>query len=405
MKNKLQEALNLYSKYGSFKKASDASGIPKETLRSRGIRARNLLLKPNAIICEDSEFSEIVKLKAEIRSLKTDLRNSEKQELSILDVKEKILKIKNIEVTEPEWVFPPSKKIHGMPGVPFAFWSDWHWAEVIQRSQIGGVDNEYNLEIAHRRAKTLCENTIDLLMNHTVNPKYPGIVLALGGDMFSGNIHEELTKTNEVPIMSAVADLQGVLVHSIKKLQEAFKNVFVVGVTGNHSRTTYKVPAKGRAYENFDWLLYQFLKERLEEYSKNITFLLPDGPDAYFKVYNHRFLLTHGDQFRGGDGMIGHIGPVMRGDQKKRTKQMQIGNDYDTMLHGHFHQYGFNGRVLGNGSLCGYNEYCYSGNFPVENPQQALFLVHPDRGITFNMSVHVENKKFKQKSSWVSIPE
>lgn len=29
------------------------------------------------------------------------------------------------------------------------------------------------------------------------------------------------------------------------------------------------------------------------------------------------YLLTHGDQFRGGDGVIGALGPIIRGDHKK----------------------------------------------------------------------------------------
>jgi hypothetical protein len=44
--------------------------------------------------------------------------------------------------------------------------------------------NAYNLEIARKRARTFIEHAIDLLTNHTVNPQYPGIVFALGGDMF-----------------------------------------------------------------------------------------------------------------------------------------------------------------------------------------------------------------------------
>jgi hypothetical protein len=47
--------------------------------------------------------------------------------------------------------------------------------------------NAYNLEIARKRARTFIEHAIDLLTNHTVNPQYPGIVFALGGDMFSGD--------------------------------------------------------------------------------------------------------------------------------------------------------------------------------------------------------------------------
>jgi len=60
------------------------------------------------------------------------------------------------------------------------------------------------MKIAHKRAKKMIEVAIDLLNNHMVNPKYPGIVFALGGDMVSGDIHEELMATNDAEIMPVV---------------------------------------------------------------------------------------------------------------------------------------------------------------------------------------------------------
>ena len=41
---------------------------------------------------------------------------------------------------------------------------------------------------------------------------------------------------------------------------------------------------------------------------------------------------ANGDQFRGGDGMVGALGPILRGDHKKRSRNGQIGLEYDTML-------------------------------------------------------------------------
>lgn len=40
-----------------------------------------------------------------------------------------------------------------------------------------------------------------------VNPDYPGIVVALAGDMVSGDIHQELKETNEVPTIASVVEL------------------------------------------------------------------------------------------------------------------------------------------------------------------------------------------------------
>jgi hypothetical protein len=218
--------------------------------------------------------------------------------------------------------------------------------------------------------------------------------------MVSGNIHDELVATNEAGIMPVVVDLYGELAHAIGILADQYGKVFVPCVTGNHGRNTKKIWAKDRHATSFDWLLYVFLAKRFENDSR-ISFLIPDGPDAHYRVYGHRYLLTHGDQFRGGDGMIGALGPIIRGDHRKRSRNTQIDMDYETMLLGHWHQYVHLTRLIVNGTLKGYDEYAYSNNFPYEKPQQALWITHPRHGITFRMPVYAERAE-AQKSTWIS---
>lgn len=284
--------------------------------------------------------------------------------------------------------------------MPTLFASDWHHGERVFPNQVNGV-NEYNMDIAHKRAKRLITSTIDLLTNHMVNPDYPGIVFALGGDMVSGGIHEELMATDEMEIMPVVVDLIGVLIWCIDTLLSTFGRVFAPCVTGNHGRNTHKIRAKGRNFTSFDWLIYQMLAKHYEG-NNNVVFSIPDGPDCLYQVYNHRYLLSHGDQFRGGDGLIGHLGPVFRGNHKKSSRNIQIGMEYDTMMIGHFHTLAQLPRIITNGSLKGYDEYAYSNNFSFEVPQQALWVTHQQRGITFSMPVQVEDKKRDPGTDWVN---
>lgn len=316
-------------------------------------------------------------------------------------VREEILKIAHAKPPVPKWVTDPRHTPKGSPGVPTLFASDWHWGEHVFPEQIGGV-NSFDLPIAHARVRTMIANTVDLLKRHMVCPEYPGIVFALGGDMFSGDIHEELSRTNEQPMMPLVLDLYGVLIWAIRELATEFGSVFLPCVTGNHSRTTRKPVAKGRNATNFDWLLYQLLDKAFED-DPRVHFLIPDGPDALYRVYGHRYLLTHGDQFRGGDGMIGALGPIIRGDHKKRSRNAQVGHEYDTLMLGHWHQLIQMQRLIVNGSLKGYDEYAHANNFGYEAPRQALWITHPGRGITFQMPIGVEPAKAEATNNWVSV--
>lgn len=346
-----------------------------------------------------NDTGRLAELESEVRTLRSAIAAAKQEALDAEYVKHKILKLASEPVEPPKWLVP-KRFAKDSPGVPTLFASDWHWAEVVDPTQINGV-NEYNLEIAHRRARRLIETTIKLLNNHIVNPSYPGIVFALGGDMVSGDIHEELMATNEVEIMPTVLDLFGVICWCIETLADHFGRVFVPCVSGNHGRNTHKIRAKGRNHTSFDWLLYCFLAKRFEN-DKRISFLIPNGPDALYKIFDHRYLLTHGDQFRGGDGMIGALGPIIRGDHKKRSRQTQIGAPYQTMLIGHWHQLIQLERLIVNGSLKGYDEYASSNNFGYEPPRQALWITHPQHGITFSMPVNVDEPKPAPQANWVS---
>lgn len=80
-----------------------------------------------------------------------------------------------------------------------------------------------------------------------------------------------------------------------------------------------------------------------------------------------------------------------------------LGSGYDTLLLGHFHRLMQLRSVIVNGSIKGFDEYAKRENFPWDPPQQALWITHPERGITLQMPVHLDrNKSGWQSSDWVS---
>jgi len=386
----LQEALDLVTKHGSSHNAANACGLAETTLRRRYRKAVADGYEPDSKI-EPASQREIKYLAGRVKTLTLKLQEAERQEAISEDIRQKIFKIAQMDPEPPSWILK-SGKPSSSPGIPTLLCSDWHWGEFINPAEIGGVPNKYNLKIANQRAHRLIDSTVDLLKNHMVNPHYEGIHLMLGGDLFSGTIHD-LSETNEVPMMKAFSDLYGVLRECVDTLLKHFPKVHISGVVGNHGRTSYKPKTKQRALTNFDWLMYTMLQAHYHpqqgKQDKRVTFKIPEAADVLIPIYNHRYLFTHGDQFRGGDGIIGPIGPIMRGDTKKRARNMQIGQDYDTLVIGHWHRYISTRQVIVNGSLCGYNEYAYLSNFPYEPPIQALWITHPIRGITFQMPVYV----------------
>jgi len=336
-----------------------------------------------------------------IARLENDLRKATEQSATAAVIKEAIgtLDAELSALSPPAWTLAAPKA--SAPGVPTLFLSDFHWGEVVHPSQIGGV-NHFNLATARKRLQYTVETAVNLCRILDPSMKYPGIVVPLGGDMISGNIHDELQATNELNTMPTVLDLYDHLVSAIKTLADTFGAVFLPCVSGNHGRDTKKTWAKDRNHTSFDWLLYQFLAKHFMA-DDRVTFYIPDGSDALFRVYSKRFLLTHGDQFKAGDSIIGPLGPVMRGDQKKRARNQAVGMDYDVIMMGHWHQYLHATRIIMNGSLKGYDEYAAQGNFGFEPPIQSLFVTHPRHGITYRMPVYCEQPRAPEKTTWVSV--
>jgi hypothetical protein len=400
-KELMQQAINEYYTTNSKVQAAKNLGLPAGTYANRYNQGVAQGLVPNADLKapEQGIAYDLSEARAKIRQLESSALAQAKEDFNAEFIKRKIIKLAESEPNVPDWIVRKPKG-HNVTGIPTLLASDWHWGEVVDAAQVGGV-NEYDLKIAQDRARAFIETSIDLLKNRFNNPKYEGVVFALAGDMFSGNIHDELATTNDMEVMPCVLDLWGTLVWCIETLVEEFGKVFVPCVSGNHGRNTHKIQNKNRNYTNFDWLLYQFLNKRFEN-DKRITFFIPDGSDAYYQVYGYKYLLTHGDQFRGGDGVIGCLGAIIRGDHKKRSRNAQIDQEYDTMLIGHFHQLIQLQRLIVNGSLKGYCEYAYTNNFGFEPPRQALWITHPLHGITFSCPVNVDRKSKPINTTWVS---
>jgi len=383
---------------GNQSKAAEALGISRTTLQGR-LRAAQLHRQKLGL---DVDPESAAFLKSRVKRLETQLLEAEKQRLDHEMIKRRIIGLtQNVDTIDtPEWAIGACKKATS-PGVPTLLVSDLHWGEVVDPTQINGV-NTYDLEIAHQRLERLAERTIRLLSIISPTFDYPGLVMPFAGDMISGNIHDELVATNELSSVPAVLDLFEALGSLIKTFLLRFDRIFIPCVTGNHGRDTKKIWSKDRHTTSFDWLLYCFLAKHFSG-DKRVTFLIPNGTDAYYKVFNHRYLLTHLDQFRGGDSMIGALGPIIRGDHKKRSRNSQIDMPYDTMIGGHWHQYIHLNRLIVNSSLKGYDEYAFQGNFPYEIPQQALWLNHPKHGITYRMPVQVDKTPTAKSTPWVSV--
>lgn len=362
-------------------------------------------IKPDA--ARLTEALQALRLKnREIVALRRQLAEADTDNETAANVRENIYQIAARDPSPPKWLLRGG--VTGHRGVPCTIWSDWHYSEVVKRAQTGGK-NEYNKEIAAKRVHKLTETTIDLAFNHMGRAKttYPGIVICVGGDMIGGDIHEELMRTNDRTVQQAINDVTDLLTAAIDNMATKFGKAFVPCVVGNHGRSTKKNPFKDRVLLSHEWNIYCNVARHFRK-SDNVQFMIPTDADASFRVYNHRYLLTHGDSLgvKGGDGIIGAIGPIMRGTMKMHRSEAQIGRDFDTLLMGHWHQYLTLPGLICNNALKGYDEFARLAlRAPFSRASQALWFTHPDHGITAHWQVYLQGQDAAKPASWISWQE
>ena len=297
----------------------------------------------------------------------------------------------------PEWLAPePSGKHRGMPVLLLA---DSHFDEVVKPEEIHEL-NAYNREIAEQRLRRAFEGAITLPQQYLGSNlvKKDGIVVAHAGDLITGEIHDELTETNEAKPPETIEYFVDPMVAGIRMLQKEYSKVHMIVVDGNHDRLYKKKRAKGRARDSWSWLFWKVVAREFKR-MKSVTFTIPDGPDTIFPIYDTRFLLHHGDSFRGGGGIAGPLTPLAIGHYRKSRKHADAvrytGNTdlrFDVILQGHIHHRNSIPGIITGGALKGYDEYASQGNFPFEPASQELVIVTPERGPTFQAGIFVQDR-------------
>jgi DNA-binding Lrp family transcriptional regulator len=413
-KNKFIRTYNDLEKYNTLSDISLSLNVSERTIRRRAKKLRddgeNLVDRAKISQTSTTTATDSLSLKLKLtliqqekNKLVGELKKLHKELSSVKQIKELIHDTKAIINTTkiPAWL-KSAKRSKQVTGIPVLFLSDIHFDEVIDGAQIGFV-NSYNHDIAVKRIQHTFNTAINLLQNYMVNPKYDGIVCALGGDMLSGTIHDELAETNANSILASVIDLQDLLAEGITGLADSFGKVFVPCVVGNHGRLHTKPRHKNKVFDNFEWVIYQNLSKYFEK-DNRVTFYIPDGPDAQFSIYDKNFLLTHGDQFRGGNGVAGVFSPIMLGSMRKQKSRAAVKKPFDIMMIGHFHQYIHTNSLIINGSIKGFCEFAANNNYSFEKPTQALFIVNQQYDIIMRTPILCDAyesddkvKKFKQK--------
>jgi hypothetical protein len=327
------------------------------------------------------------RLKKEKKALQDENQRLREGQLSAALIRE-LIHDTRVVPDPPDWFIERDKQSNH--GVPTLLCSDWHWGETVDPAQVNHV-NAFNLEIADARWKRMVEKTINLMLVHMAKPKYDYLCFPLAGDMVSGNIHEELRETNWAPLSVCLIQFRDRLIWAIDEFLNAFKKVYLPCLTGNHGRMDRKPRFKNAAFDNYEFILYEMLRHHYRS-EKAVHFEIAEGSELLYDVCGTRYLAMHGDGFKGGSGIAAALSPMMIGRARKKQTALATNRPFDCLVHGHWHFLRNIGDIISNGSGKGFDEYALKWGYEFQTPQQALWVTHPDYGITASWPIYLEKQ-------------
>ena len=378
-----------------------------EAIRNRFKKKKINLTKLKAITLDSTEHPEMIEktiqseerpieatkddqidhLRAENRTLQREtlrlrryLGAREEMDLTLLDAIKSIQPIAKRSRSKPKNV----PTVTAMIG-----FSCWHIGEVIDLEETEGF-NEYNYEIAKKRLfDVFVPSFLEYINTQRKGYQIDDLVLVFLGDMVSGEIHDELIRTNEFPPPVAAAKAGDLMASVISALSPEFSSVCCECVTAdNHGRLDRRKPAKQRGERNWNYVVYHIAETALSKDS-SISFNRPKSIQYIFEVEGWRILIEHGDNVRSWMGLPWYGWQRKQG--REAWKRQQVGDRFDYQIIGHWHvPVRPFPELFVCGSLAGTSEYDGTfGRFAF--PSQTAFLIHKKHGIfnevPFNLGI------------------
>lgn len=267
--------------------------------------------------------------------------------------------------------------------VAFAIASDWHIEENVKPESVDGA-NEFNLRVAKQRSEAFFRNTLKLVVKEQQDTKIETLVLALLGDFISGNIHDELMESCEVPPIEAAVIAQNFLASGIEYLLANSKLKLVIPCcVGNHSRITNQVHVSTEQGNSLEWMIYSNLANHFKS-NNRVTFVLSKSYFTWVKVYDFDIRFHHGHAMKYGGGIGGITIPVL-----KAISRYDVSKKAYLDVFGHFHNPISMDKFVSNGCLIGDTPYGKRLGF-TGKPQQQFFLVDKTHGKTIVAPVFME---------------
>lgn len=206
----------------------------------------------------------------------------------------------------------------------------------------------FDSDVAAERLSKYLSNVIEIQKLHHSENAY----VILLGDLLNGEIHFTTQLENRENVTEQIQKCAELLSSFIYELSKHFKNVYVNGVAGNHSRTSFKDQVlRGNRLDN---LIPWYMKASLK-HIENVSFIDDQNYDStigHISVRGHDYLLVHGDWDSFNESGVSKL-------------VMMLGYKPTGIFYGHLHKCSYDDisgvKIIRSGSFSGTgDDYCIS---------------------------------------------
>ena len=291
--------------------------------------------------------------------------------------------------------------------------TDTHVGDYVTSEQMVGL-NSYDIELFSRRIWGWANQVLSLAEYRRNICEIDELTVPMLGDMISGDIHDELARTNVDNCMMQMMYGAKVISQALMFLAPHFKEIKVPCVVGNHGRMTRKIPSKDK-YMDWDYMLYQWLAVFCSK-QRNIKFEIPKSFAHVISVAGRDVLMMHGDSVGGGGAgaTIQRAITSLRAVLQYKTQIItddgfSVSDKFDDVLLGHFHR--VDEIDIGTGSLhiCGTtkggDEFVFSRLHLITKPKHIVLYYHPTYGQVGKEVIYLDRFDSIESGFDLEIPE
>jgi len=285
------------------------------------------------------------------------------------------------------------KKSKYQPETVMLEFGDTHVGEKIEKSELANL-SEYNFDIFCKRMDIMwngIKRCVDIQRSKiSINT----LDINMIGDFVTGeDIYLGQARSIDMPLIQQTMESANMIEQKlITPATKLFNKVRIRAVYGNHGRIGK--PNQFHVRTNFDYIIYQFLKERyannpqVEIYISEVPLMLFQLPEAP----NYTHLLSHGNEVNSS------MSVPFYGMQRDHGKYMQLfGMNINYWHLGHFHNSAkidvpFGEQIV-NGTFVGGSELSVFKMKTKSQPKQVLFGFNGEQGITWKYDLLLDVAK------------